>query len=221
MTLRARAESLLSKAEQELIRERNAAAAQLLAVADQIAGRAPSIDPAASSAPTSQMYAEALKTYAMVRQGIRFQNDENFDPAELVRGILPEDIQLDIAADVPNLVLGDQDELREILRSLCFRSYSQSLLGSLRQLSLKVVNEKLNALDITFTLRFSGQPEALDRKALIEDRDRPEHVTDADALTFATCCEQVRSQGGSVLHSIDEDSEMVVLTIPFQKFRED
>ena len=46
--------------------------------------------------------------------------------------------------------------------------------------------------------------------------------SDENSLLFATCCEQVRAIGGSLVHRQEnERTELVVLTLPFKKFREE
>ena len=95
-------------------------------------------------------------------------------------------------------------------------------LGSLRQLDLDAAHEQLNTLDLVVSLRFSDKDSERDVSFLIRDRDHPEHVFDEHSLQFATCCEQVRSLGGSLLHRQENArNELVVVTLPFKKFREE
>jgi len=224
-SLRHLAESRLDKVEHERQRERNAAAAQLEAVATRIEGQSGTGAPAQALASPSQHalpYASALKRYALARQGLRSGHAENFDPAALLRSSLPAETPLQVGRDVPSMVWGDPGELREILQALCFQPFSNTALGSLRQLDLDADREELNTLNLVMSLRFADKDGSLDGSALIQDRDHPEHVFDEDSLQFATCCEQVRSLGGSLVHRQEnEGSELVVLTLPFDKFREE
>lgn len=225
-SLRHIAESRLQTVEHERQRERNAAAAQLEAVAATIEGKAaavaaPGDSPSTPVAP-SIPYASALRRYALARQGVRSDHAENFDPAALLRDNLPAGTPLQVARDVPSMVWGDPAELREIIHSLCFHPFSNTALGSLRDLDLDAAREELNRLDLVVSLRFADKESDRDGSVLIQDRDHPEHVFDEDSLQFATCCEQVRALGGSLVHRQEsEGSELVVLTLPFEKFREE
>lgn len=223
-SLRHMAESRLRKVEHERLRERNAAAVQLAAVATRIEGQVASTAVATAPAAAEQTvpYASALRRYALARQGLRSEHAENFDPTALLRSSLPADTPLQVARDVPSMVWGDPDELRQIIHALCFHPFSNTALGSLRQLDLDAAHEQLQALDLVMSLRFADKESDRDGSVLIQDRDHPEHVFDEDSLQFATCCEQVRALGGSLVHRQEsEGSELVVLTLPFQKYREE
>ena len=116
----------------------------------------------------------------------------------------------------------DPEELKEIIHALCFHPFSNTALGSLRELDLDAAREQLTTLDLVMSLRFADKDSTLKGSALIQDRDHPEHVFDEDSLQFATCCEQVRALGGSLVHRQEsEGSELVVLTLPFEKFHEE
>lgn len=223
-SLRLVAESRLHKVEHERLRERNAAAAQLEVVAARIEGSAAagsSEGAPASPGSTAIPYASALRRYALVRQGVRSDHAENFDPAGLLRSTLQAETPLQVARDVPLMVWGDPAELREIIQALCFHPFSNTALGSLRQIDLDAAREQLNSLDLVVSLRFAEKNGSREGSALIQDRDHPEHVFDEDSLQFATCCEQVRVLGGSLVHREEsEGNELVVLTLPFAKFRE-
>lgn len=223
-SLRHLAESRLHTVEHDRQRERTAAAAQLEAVAARIEGQAGVAGSATSpsEAESNVPYATALRRYALVRQGLRSGDAENFDPATLLRETLPAETPLQVARDVPSLVWGNPSELREIIHALCFQPFSNTALGSLRQLDLDAAREQLNNLDLVVSLRFADKDGEIDGSALIQDRDHPEHVFDEHSLQFATCCEQVRALGGSLVHrQQSESSELVVLTLPFEKFREE
>jgi hypothetical protein len=219
------AESSLRKVEHGRLKERNAAALQLEVVAARIEGQSgagvlgkPPGGPGESNFP----YASALRRYALARQGVRSEHGENFDPAALLRSSLPGDTPLQVARDLPSMVWGDPAELREIIHALCFHPFSNMALGSLRQLDLDAAHEQLNTLDLVVSLRFSDKDSERDVSFLIRDRDHPEHVFDEHSLQFATCCEQVRSLGGSLLHRQENaHNELVVVTLPFKKFREE
>ncbi|QPN64222.1 PDC sensor domain-containing protein [Synechococcus sp. CBW1004] len=220
------AESRLHRVEQERMQERNAAAAQLAMVAARLEGQTVPVstgeakDQPAGESPVP--YASALKRYAMARQGMRSEHAENFDPAALLRSSLPTDTPLQVARDVPSMVWGDPEELKEIIHALCFHPFSNTALGSLRELDLDAAREQLNTLDLVMSLRFADKDSTLNGSALIQDRYHPEHVFDEDSLQFATCCEQVRALGGSLVHRQEsEGSELVVLTLPFEKFHEE
>lgn len=225
-SLRHIAESRLHKVEDERLRERTAAAAQLAAVAERIEGTA-GAKTAGELGGTAVVqpainYAFALKRYALVRQGVRSDHAENFDPAALLRDTLPAGTPLQVARDVPAMVWGDPAELREIIHALCFQPFSNTALGSLKDLDLDVAREELNTLDLVVSLRFADKESDRDGSVLIQDRDHPEHVFDEDSLQFATCCEQVRALGGSLVHREEsQGSELVVLTLPYDKFREE
>lgn len=221
-SLRRLAESRLHKVENQRLRERNAAAAQLEAVAVRIEGQAAESSAAAASSDQPVPYASALRRYALARQGVRSEHAENFDPAALLRDILPGDTPLQVARDVPSMLWGDPSELRQILHALCFHPFSNTALGSLKELDLDAAREQLNSLDLVVSMRFTDKDGSLDGSALIQDPDHPEHVFDEHSLQFATCCEQVRALGGSLVHRQESArSELVVLTLPFEKFREE
>ncbi len=224
-TLRRGAETRLHTVEDERRRERTAAAAQLEAVAARIEGKgvaAVTDTGAAAPGQPALPYASALRRYALARQGVRSEHGENFDPTALLRSSLPKGTPLQVGRDVPSMVWGDPGELREIIHSLCFHPFSNTALGSLRELDLDIAREQLNSLDLVMSLTFKGKDGTRDGSALIQDRDHPEHVFDEDSLQFATCCEQVRALGGSLVHRQErEGSELVVLTLPFDKFREE
>jgi hypothetical protein len=216
------AESRLHKVEDQRRRERTAAAAQLEAVAIRIESQA--VAPTGESGSGMDHgvpYASALKRYALARQGVRSEHTENFDPVALLRRTLPADISMQVAQNVPSMIWGNPEELREILHALCFHPFSNTALGSLRQLGINTAREQLNNLDLEIFLRFADKDNDRDVEVLIQDRDHPEHVFDEDSLVFATCCEQVRCLGGSLVHRKDGGrSELVVLTLPYEKFRE-
>jgi len=219
--LRHMAENRLHTVEDQRMRERAASAAQLAAVATRIEGHPAGLATAGSAEP-SIPYASALKRYALARQGLRSEHAENFDPVAVLRGTLPEGTPLQVARDVPSMVWGDPEELREIIHSLCFNPFSNTALGSLRELDLDAAREQLNNLDLVVSLRFADKESDKDGSILIQEPDHPEHVFDEDSLQFATCCEQVRALGGSLVHRREDGrSELVVLTLPFDKFRED
>ncbi|MFM1797851.1 MAG: hypothetical protein RLZZ117_129 [Cyanobacteriota bacterium] len=223
--LRRIADSSLQTVEHERLRERTAAAAQLEAVATRIEGQVARGLPAEAAAAGGEPilpYASALRRYALARQGLRSGHAENFDPIGLLRSSVPVGMPLQVARDVPSKLWGDPSELREIIHALCFHPFSNTALGSLRELDVDIAREQLNDLDLVVSLRFADKNSDRNGSVLIQDRDHPEHVFNEDSLQFATCCEQVRCLGGSLVHrQQDGQSELVVLTLPFDKFRED
>jgi hypothetical protein len=208
--------------ESERNQERTAAAIQLEAVASRIQESTASeliVAPAADQALT---YATALRRYAIARQGLRSTHCENFDPAQQIRSALPTEIPVEVSSNVPSRLFGDPTEITEILRSICFNPFSNTILGSLQHVSLESSREQLNNLDLVITLQFCGAMQGRGSGGtLIQDPGHPEHVFDENSLQFATCCEQVRALGGSLSHLQDgEDVELVRLSLPFEKFRE-
>lgn len=225
-TMRTMAESRLKSIQDERSKEQAAAATQLEAVAQRIVTlpQSSSSNTEADTAVEGQhtAYAQALRRYAMARKGHRSEHGENFDPVHLIRSCLTEEVQLQADPVVPNQVFGDPEELHHILHSLCFSPFSNTVLGSLNLATVGVENEQLNTLHLLITLRFQGRSDATVNGAnLISDRDHPEHVFDENSLQFATCCEQVRALKGSLTHSYEaENTELVVLSLPYEKFRE-
>ncbi len=207
--------------ESQRSQERTAAAIQLEAVASRIDGAA-APGPGAPPAAPARAYASALRRYALARQGLRSPREGNFDPAARIRSALPAEIPVQVSRELPPLLFGDPGELTEILTALCFNPLSSTILGSLHGVALDVAREQLNSLDLVVSLRFGGSsPSAGSGASLIHHPDHPEHVFDEDSLQFATCCEQVRALGGSLSHRQEGDGvEVVVLSLPFEKFRE-
>ena len=205
----------------ERIQERTAAAIQLEAVASRIHETTAS-ELGVAPAGQTRMYAIALRRYALARQGLRSSHGENFDPAQQIRSALPMEIPIEISRDVPSRLFGDPGAMTEILESMCFNPFSNTILGSLQRVALKTSHEQLNSLDLVVTLRFCrAQPGGGTGGSLIQDPDHPEHVFDEHSLQFATCCEKVRTLGGRLSHVEEgEDVELVRLSLPFEKFLE-
>jgi hypothetical protein len=205
--------------------ERSATAAQLEAVASrlrpELGAEAPTPSPNLNSS-TDLGYADALGRYAAARQGIRQHQDSNFSPTELIKGLLAAENPLQVADDVPAQLWGDRGELADILRTLCRHPFAISLLGQLQQVDLDASRERLNSLDLLISLRFSDSDEPPgDAAAFLEERDNPKHVTNSASLEVARCCEQIRAIGGSLSHRRQPDgASLLVITLPFEKFRE-
>ena len=213
-TVGRRAEKRLHSMKAERNEERVATATQLEAVAQRMAEL---------PRESRDQYAEALLRYAAVRKGARWNQAENFDPLQVIRSCLSEAVPLEVAPWFPSLVFGDPNALNHILHALCFSPFSNMVLGSLVQVSVGVDNEQLNTLHLRMTLRFQGRSSTnLSGAQLIQQREHPEHVFDEDSLQFATCCEQVRALKGTLTHRDEGDNtELVVLSLPYDKFRED
>lgn len=212
------AELRLQVVQADYDQQQAAAATQLEAVAQRIALRHPSTEPA--SADTT--YAEALRRYAIARKGLRSEHAENFDPLQLIRACLGDEVPVEASSMVPSLVFGDPAELHDILRALCFSVVTKTLLASLKLVCVEVDHERLNSLHLLITLCFQAGNDTMAHGArLIRDRDDPEHVFDETSLQFATCCERVRALRGSLTHhDLENNVERVRLSLPYAKFRE-
>ena len=161
--------------------------------------------------------------YAVARKGTHANDPENFDPLEIIRSCLSEVVSLEVTPLVPSLVFGNPHELKNILQGLCFSPFSNNLLGSLAHVSIGIENEQLNTLDLLMTFRFQAKSSTnLSGAQLLEQREHPEHVFDEESLQFATCCAQVRALKGIITHrDMGGNTEVVVLSLPYEKFRED
>jgi len=170
----------------------------------------------------TKSYASALIRYARARQGIRSSNGENFNPAVLIKSALPPDISIQVSSELPTLIWGDSKELDLIIKSLCYGTTTSTILSSLEEITLSVMNEQLNNICLAVNIRFCDSTSAQESRAvLIADRDHPEHVFDENSLQFATCVELVRALGGTLSHEqINENVEVVSLILPFNKFKE-
>jgi hypothetical protein len=170
----------------------------------------------------SDNYATALLRYASVRKGAPLGLSENFDPLQLIRKCLPAAVPFEVSPLLPSLVFGDPKELREILHSLCFSPFSNTVLGSLALVSLGVDEEQLSTLHLLITLRFQGSSSTTTGGAqMMDQKEYSRHVFDEDSLLFATSCEQVRALKGTLTHSDQGgNTEQVVLSLPYEKFRE-
>jgi len=197
------------KVELERIQERSSSAIQLEAIATQMENK-------------TKSYASALIRYARARQGIRSSNGENFNPAVLIKSALPPDISIQVSSELPTLIWGDSKELDLIIKSLCYGTTTSTILSSLEEITLSVMNEQLNNICLAVNIRFCDSTSAQESRAvLIADRDHPEHVFDENSLQFATCVELVRALGGTLSHEqINENVEVVSLILPFNKFKE-
>jgi len=197
------------KVELERLQERSSSAIQLEAIATQMENK-------------TKSYASALIRYARARQGIRSSNGENFNPAVLIKSALPPDISIQVSSELPTLIWGDSKELDLIIKSLCYGTTTSTILSSLEEITLSVMNEQLNNICLAVNIRFCDSTSAQESRAvLIADRDHPEHVFDENSLQFATCVELVRALGGTLSHEqINENVEVVSLILPFNKFKE-
>ncbi len=208
-----RAKKRLQSIQAERHEEKVATANQLEAVAERVV-QLPK--------EASDHYAAALLRYAKARKGSRLGQAENFDPLQLIRSCLPEVVSFEVSPMVPNLVFGDPKELQEILHSLCFSPFSNTVLGSLDLVSVGLENEQLNTLNLLLTLRFRGsRSNTISGAQMIDKKEYSKHVFDEDSLQFATSCEQVRALNGTLTHSDHgNNTEQVVLSLPYEKFRE-
>jgi hypothetical protein len=208
-----RAEKGLRAVEDERDKERIATAIQLEAVAQRIVN---------VPREAQDQYAEALLRYAEARKGSLSNDTENFEPLEIIGSCLTEAVSLEVAPLVPSLVFGNPNELKNILHGLCFSPFSNNLLGSLSQVSIGIENEQLNTLDLLMTFRFQARSSSnLSGAQLLEEREHPEHVFDEESLQFATCCAQVRALKGAITHrDMGSNIEVVVVSLPYEKFRE-
>jgi len=211
----------MSTVELERSQERCSSAIQLEAMATKIEHQASSTNVQTSSNQTKD-YALALIRYARARQGIRSSGGENFDPVTLIKSSLPTHISIQVSPDLPPLVWGDSNELDLIIKSLCYSSSSSTILASLEEVNLTVINEQLNDIDLAVGIRYNDSISSqVSRAALIADRDHPEHVFDENSLQFGTCVELVRAIGGNLAHEqINENIEVVSLVLPFKKSKE-
>jgi hypothetical protein len=140
----------------------------------------------------------------------------------LIKSSLPTHISIQVSPDLPPLVWGDSNELDLIIKSLCYSSSSSTILASLEEINLTVINEQLNDIDLAVGIRYNDSISSqVSRAALIADRDHPEHVFDENSLQFGTCVELVRAIGGNLAHEqINENIEVVSLVLPFKKSKE-
>lgn len=208
-----RAEKRLQSMRAERNQEKVATATQLESVAQRVV-QLPK--------EASDNYAAALLRYARVRKGTPFIQGENFDPLQLIHSCLPEAVPFEVSPLVPSLVFGDPKQLREILHSLCFSPFSNTVLGSLALVSVGLDDEQLKTLNLLITLRFQGcSSTTMSGAQMIDKKEYSKHVFDEDSLQFATSCEQVRALNGTLTHSDQADNtEQVVLSLPYEKFRE-
>ena len=208
-----RAKKRLQSLQAERHEEKVATAIQLEAVAQRVV-QLPK--------QASDNYATALLRYASVRKGAPLGLSENFDPLQLIRKCLPAAVPFEVSPLLPSLVFGDPKELREILHSLCFSPFSNTVLGSLALVSLGVDEEQLSTLHLLITLRFQGSSSTTTGGAqMMDQKEYSRHVFDEDSLLFATSCEQVRALKGTLTHSDQGgNTEQVVLSLPYEKFRE-
>ena len=208
-----RAKKRLQSMQVERHQEKMATANQLEAVAQRVV-QLPK--------EASDHYAAALLRYASARKGAPLGRSENFDPLQLIRTCLPAAVPFEVSPLLPSLVFGDPKELREILHSLCFSPFSNTVLGSLALVSLGVEDEQLTTLHVLITLRFQGsRSTTISGAQMMDQKEYSRHVFDEDSLLFATSCEQVRALNGTLTHSDQGDStEQVVLSLPYEKFRE-
>jgi len=211
----------MSTVELERSQERCSSAIQLEAMATKIEHQASSI-PEQTNSNKNKDYALALIRYARARQGIRSSSGENFDPAMLIKSSLPAHISIQVSSDLPPLVWGDSNELDLIIKSLCYSSSTSTILSSLEEVKLTVINEQLNDISLAVNIRYRDSISSQESRAtLIADRDHPEHVFDENSLQFATCVELVRALGGNLAHEqINENVEVVSLILPFKKSKE-
>ncbi len=170
----------------------------------------------------SDTYAAALLRYAKVRKGSPLGQGENFDPLQLIRSCLPEVVSFEVSPMMPSLVFGDPNALGEILRSLCFSPFSNTVLGSLDLVSVGLENEQLNTLHLLITLNFQGnRSTSMSGAQMMDKKEYSKHVFDEDSLQFATSCEQVRALKGTLTHrDLGDHTEQVSLSLPYEKFRE-
>ena len=209
-----KAENGLRAIQDERSKERVATAIQLEAVAQRI------VDVPQEA---KDQYATALLRYAAARKGMYSNHAENFDPLEIIRSCLTDVVSLELAPLIPSLVFGNPHELKDILHGLCFSPFSNTLLGSLVEVSVGIENEQLNTLNLLMTFRFQARSSTnLSGAQLLEQREHPEHVFDEESLQFATCCAQVRALKGTITHrDMGGNTEVVVVSLPYEKFRED
>ena len=158
---RRQAESELGLVSSGRSQDRMAAALQLAAVAQRLAEPGSGAKEGGSSAEAASGYGQALQQYAKARLRQAPVEMANFELASVLQAAFQDDsahpIQVKINRNVPKLLCGSADHLRDNLKILATHPFAKANLGKLDAVDVDLERESLNALDLLITLGYQAQ----------------------------------------------------------------
>lgn len=144
--------------------DRRAAALQLAAVAQRLAEPGSGALEDRCSADGASGYGQALQQYAQARLRQAPVEMANFELASVLQAAFQDDsthpIQVKINRNVPKILCGSADHLRDNLKTLATHPFAKANLGNLDAVNVDLECESLNALDLVITLVYQAQEDS-------------------------------------------------------------
>ncbi len=160
---RLQAESELDAIASGRSQDRRAAAMQLAAVAERLAEQGPGAIEDSRSTAVAPGYGQALQQYAQARLRQAPVEMVNFELASVLEAAFQHDSQhpipLQINRNVPKLLCGSADHLRDNLTILATHPFARANLGILADVDVDIEHESLNALDLVIRLGYQAEEE--------------------------------------------------------------
>jgi hypothetical protein len=197
--------------------DRRAAALQLAAVAARFAAPPPGVSDDSGSAAIVSRYGQALQHYAQARLRQAPVELANFELASVLEAAFqdnsPHQLKLQINRNVPKLLCGSENHLREILSTLTTHPFARANLGSLDQVEVDIADESLNALELVITLGYQAADES---RALKITHPIVNEGSTYAVFTITGCQNQALSLTlGNTVEITDNDATISGFTLEF------